>query len=89
MAPSPPPGELSSLRPTCEIVWRILEAADEPLSHTEIVSRSARSTHSVCRAIRQLPETHPPLIELRRSTGDTRPARYTIHDLRPIHLSEP
>lgn len=87
--PSSPPEELFGLPPTCEIVWRILEAADGPLTRSEIDARSARSTHSVRRAIRQLPETHPPLIELRRSTGDTRPARYMIHDLRPIHLPEP
>ena len=73
-APYPP--ELDELPGSCEIVWNVLEKADEPLTQKKICERTARPSSTVRHALARLRDETDLLDE--RPTGDARQSVYTV-----------
>ena len=72
----PYPHELESLPASCEIVWLILEQADEPLTQKELCERTVRPPRTVRQALTRLRDDTDLLDE--RPTQDARQSQYTI-----------
>ena len=71
----PYPQELEPLSASCEVVWIILDRAEEPLTYQDICPRTACTDSSVRYALRRLRDETDLLEE--HPTGDARQSAYT------------
>ena len=74
--PPSPPKELESLSASCEVVYLVLEKADEPLTQKELCERTVRPPRTVRQALTRLRDDTDLLDE--RPTQDARQSQYTI-----------
>lgn len=73
---NPYPPDLDGLPGSCEVIWHVLEKADEPLTQKEICERTARPPRTVRQALTRLRDDTDLLDE--RPTRDARQSIYVL-----------